>query len=165
MNSSGSSTALKNFAPGQYLQGKAQQPGETKTRTYKYNDFGKAFCSWLMMNPLEGEVIDWEEIFGRYKAWSASLLESQFASQAFTFGKYNGHPIAQVLVRDQPYCLWVAFEVQGTQRAEARMLEKWFWATGVAPRRELRAPTNKPWSKNPSAGNKWSKKRLIPVPN
>ena len=159
MNSQSQDSALKAFNPATYLKNgpsQAQAPGASKHRTYKYSDFGKGFCTWLTMNQttlranLPTPTLDFEKLFGMYKKWSADLLNTQFKSQSFTFGKYKGFAIAHVLLEDENYCKWVAFEVQGTQRAEARMLEKWFWATGHAPRREIRAKpaSNMKWDSN-----------------
>ena len=164
MNSKSQNSALGNFNSATYLkngpgQTQAQAAGGTKTRTYKYSDFGKGFCTWLVMNGNKTPgTHNFEDLFGFYKLWVQDLLHTQFKAQPFTFGKYKGHTIAHVLLEDEDYCKWVAFEVQGTQRAEARMLEKWFWCTGQAPRREVRV---KPASENHFT--KWTNMKAIPI--
>ena len=157
MNSSSASTnsALSKFNSASYLTPKTNgRPAKQgfQTKHYKYSDYGSSYNTWIMMNPPNvppGGTFDWNEAFESYMKWSAKLLAVQFKTVCFTFGKYNGHPIEQVLAKDLDYCQWVAFEVPGSKRAEARMLEKWFWSTGAPASRQVR--------KNPSSDMKWSR--------
>ena len=114
---------------------------------YKHLDHGERFLIFLKDyqqaleadieegSEEEGKVLNYDKVFKEYKKRLKSSLEDSFKNTEFTFGKYKGVTIHNVIQEDGSYCKWVAYEISSNKRGETRMLELYYWASGESATR------------------------------
>lgn len=130
------------------------QPQNEKVRYFRYNDFGKGFEKYL----LDGEIISTsDKHYEKYIEEQKVRINKLVKETIFTFGKYRGGTLAEGLQKVPEYCKWVAFDVSGNARAEARILEAYFYFNGEKAQLEIEEEGNGFSNSNSGQNRKFQK--------
>lgn len=109
------------------------RPENTTLKYYKYHNEDKALLNYLRgVKKLTNDNLD--KHYDAFKNAQKAGVCKQAEDLTFTFGKYEGRCIAEILKsnsdKDMQYLKWMAFELSGNKRAESRFLERFFYYNG-----------------------------------
>ncbi len=136
----------------------AYTPEKKNLKYYCYHNKDKDFLNFLLKKKgISGKrVVELNADYAEFKKSQKTKTEEQGEELTFTFGKYEGRRIGEILRHgddeEQQYLKWVAFELSGNKRAESRFLERFFYYHGVSPTNVGFEKTDDKESRRPRGG-------------